>query len=260
MTRLNRRVAVVTGSTRGIGFAIAERLASEGAAVVITGRTQPAVDAAVETLRTAGHTAVGVAGSVANESDMRRTVETAFSAFGRLDVMVNNAGIVRVARIVDTTTEEWQELVDVNLTGVFFGCREAARRLIAQGEGGRIINISSIGGRRTWPYFVPYGVTKFGVVGLSQGLAAELGPHNITVNCVCPGNTETAMWTEIDRGMQERYGWAAGAVFDRWWQDAPLGRGGAPTDVASAVAFLASDDAAYITGQALAVDGGLLRL
>src|SRR5262249_16030961 len=117
-----------------------------------------------------------------------------------------------------------------------------------------------IGGRRAWPYFVPYGVTKFGVVGLTQGLAAELGPHQITVNCVCPGNTETDMWDEIDRGMQSRYGWGPREVSERWWGEVPLGRGGTPADVASAVAFLASDEAAYVTGHALVVDGGMLRM
>jgi NAD(P)-dependent dehydrogenase (short-subunit alcohol dehydrogenase family) len=174
--------------------------------------------------------------------------------------MVNNAGIVRVSKTVDSDIAEWCELLDVNLTGTFLGCREAAKRLIEQGQGGRIINIASIGGRRTWPYFVPYGASKFGVIGLTQGLAVELGRHEIRVNAVCPGNTETEMWNEIDHGMQTRYGWGAGAVFERWWSDGPLGRGGKPSEVASAVAFLASDEAGYIAGHALVVDGGLLRL
>jgi len=210
MERLRDRVAIITGSTRGIGRAIAGRLAEEGAAVVVHGRAAAAADAVAADLHEHGHRTVACNGDVGDPLTHERCFAAALDAFGRVDILVNNAGTILVARLEDTGIDEWEALLSTNLTGVFLGCRTAARVLSQRGEGGRIINISSIGGRRTWPYFVPYGATKFAVIGLTQGLAAELGPRNITVNAVCPGNTGTDMWGDIDRSMQDRYGWEPG--------------------------------------------------
>jgi len=253
--RLEGKVALVTGGARGIGFAIAKRFAAEGAAVAVLSLHE---ESAQEAAAAVG--GVALVGDVANEPDVARAVAETVAAFGRLDVMVNNAATIAVGPVLETRAETWDRVMQVNLRGVFLGCREAARQMIAQREGGRIINASSGAGRRGDAGIGAYAASKFGVIGLTQSLAVELAPHAITVNAYCPGHvTSTPMWDGIDAAATARTGQPAGSAKRAAEAEAPLARAGRPEEVAAAVAYLASDDAAFVTGESLLIDGGLVR-
>jgi acetoin reductase-like protein len=257
LSRLEGKVALVTGGARGIGYAIAQRLAYEGASVAVLALHSESAERAAAAI--SGRT-IPIAADVCDEQAMARAVRTTVAAFGRLDVMVNNAGTIAIAPVVETSVETWERVLAVNLRGVFLGCREAARQLIAQGEGGRIINGSSGAGRRGNARIGAYAASKFGVIGLTQSLAVELAPHRITVNAYCPGHvTSTPMWDEIDAVSTARSGEAPGSAKRAAEAEPPLARAGRPEEVAAAVAYLASDEAAYVTGESLLVDGGLVR-
>jgi meso-butanediol dehydrogenase / (S,S)-butanediol dehydrogenase / diacetyl reductase len=258
--RFEGKVALVTGGARGIGRAIAERLADEGAAVGVLALRHAAVEQAAAELTARGARAIAIAADVADEHAMARAVNELVDAFGRLDVMVNNAGTIAIAPVVETSVETWDRVIDVNLRGVFLGSREAARQMIAQGDGGRIVNASSGAGRQGNRDIAAYAATKAGVIGFTQSLAVELAPHGITVNAYCPGHvTSTPMWDAIDATVTERTREPAGAAKRAAEAEAPLGRAGRPEEVAAAVAYLASDEAAFVTGEALLIDGGLVR-
>jgi meso-butanediol dehydrogenase / (S,S)-butanediol dehydrogenase / diacetyl reductase len=174
--------------------------------------------------------------------------------------MVNNAGAIALGAVAETTVETWDHIVAVNLRGVFLGYREAARQMIAQGAGGRIINASSGAGRRADELIGAYAASKFGVIGLTQTLAVELAPHGITVNAYCPGHvTSTPMWDAIDAELTALHGEEHGAAKRAAEAESPLARAGRPEEVAAAVAYLASDEAAFVTGHSLLIDGGLVR-
>jgi len=258
VNRFEGKVALITGGARGIGYAIARRLADEGASVgVLALHAESAERAAAEI----GARALALAGDVRDEEAVARAVDDTVAAFGRLDVMVKNAGTIVIAPVLETSVEEWDRVLEVNLRGVFIGCREAARRLVEQGEGGRIVNGSSGAGRRGNAGIGAYAASKFGVIGLTQSLAVELAPHGITVNAYCPGHvTSTPMWDEIDALSTARSGEPPGSAKRAAEAEPPLGRAGRPEEIAAAVAYLASDEAAYVTGESLLVDGGLVRL
>lgn len=246
MQRLKDKAALVTGASRGIGRAIALRLAHEGARVCVNFRTQQAAaEEVVAAIRGDGGEAVAMGADVGAAEPARQLVENAQKHFGRLDILVNNAGVVRDNLLLTMDDEEWRTVEATNLDSCFYCCRAAARFMLRQ-RAGRIINISSAAGEKPNRGQVNYAASKGGINALTRALAAELAPKNITVNAVAPGMIET----EMSREVRELAG-------DKILPYIMLNRYGRPEDIAAAVAFLASPDADYITGEVLRVDGGL---
>lgn len=239
------RVAIVTGAARGIGRATAIRLAEKGVNVVVNYQSNEA--AANETVQIAsgkGVQAVAVAADVSKPEDARRLVETAIARFGKVDILVNNAGITRDQLLVRMSDDDWDAVLDTNLKGAFMCTRAALRSMIRQ-RWGRIVNISSIAGVMGNPGQANYSAAKGGLIALTRTTAREVASRRITVNAIAPGFIETDMTRKLGEGRQ-----------DELLKMIPLGYCGKPEDIANVVAFLASDEAHYITGQVLNVDGG----
>ena len=259
---LDGKAAIVTGAGRGIGRAIALRLAREGAQVVCADLDEANARKVAAEIEAAGGTALAMRVDVTQRTDAERMVSETASRFGRLDILVNNAGIGAVALLIDTDEETWDALMNVNAKGVLLCSQAAARQMIAQGEGGRIINNASGAGKSPPGKDTPlgaYAASKHAVVALTKQMGLELSSHQILVNCVCPGIVDTPMWDLIDREISRIEGSKVGSVKARSVARIPLGRIEQPEDVANLVVFLASSDASYITGQALNVSGGLLN-
>ncbi|WP_228000399.1 SDR family oxidoreductase [Nocardia australiensis] len=241
--RFAGRVAVVTGASRGIGLAVAQRLVAEGGRVVITARKQDALDAAVAQLG-GSSVAMAVAGRADDEAHQAETFERAAEVFGRVDVLVNNTGINPVSGpVLDTDLEAARKILGVNVLGVIGWTRQFRRQL--GGGSGAVVNIASVAGLRPATDIGVYGVSKSAVIGLTAQLAAENSPA-VRVNVIAPAVVKTKFAGPLYEGRE-----------DEVVENYPLGRLGAPEDIAAAVAFLASEDAAWITGQTLVVDGGL---
>ena len=258
---LEGRAAIVTGAGRGIGRAIALRLAREGAAVVVADLDGTEAERVAGEIERAGGRARASHVDVTVAADAERMVDEAVAAFGRLDILVNNAGVGAVAPLLETDEKTWDVVMDVNAKGVLLCSQAAARRMIEQGEGGRIINNASGAGKIAPGRDVPlgaYAASKHAAVALTKQLGLELAAHQILVNCVCAGIVDTPMWDLIDRESARLQGLPIGEAKARAVASIPLGRIEQPEDVAGVVAFLASDDAAYITAQALNVCGGIL--
>jgi 3-oxoacyl-[acyl-carrier protein] reductase len=240
-------VAVVTGASRGIGRAVAERLAHDGAAVVVNYRAEES--AALETVRgieSGGGRAIAVQADVTDADHAGRLVETTLKVFERIDILVNNAGVTRDGLLMKMSDEDWDFVLNTNLRSAFLMSRAASRPMMRQ-RAGRIINMTSIAGLGGNAGQANYAASKAGIVGLTKAMAKELGPRGITSNAVAPGYIPTDLTSTLSESL------IADAV-----KLTPLGRLGTVGDVAAAVAFLASDDAAFITGQVLRVDGGML--
>jgi 3-oxoacyl-[acyl-carrier protein] reductase len=244
MFDLTHKVAIVTGASRGIGRAIAEVLAARGAHIVAAARGDNAA-AAVEGIRSAGGSAETAALDVTDAASIDALVEGVMARHGRIDVLVNNAGIARDQLMLRMKREDWDEVISTNLTAAFT-CVHAVLKPMIKRRAGRIISISSVVGQMGNAGQANYAASKAGLIGFSKALAREVGPRNITVNVVAPGFVETDMTKTV-----------AAKVQGEWTSLIPLQRLGTPHDVASAVCFLASDEAAYITGQVLAVNGGM---
>jgi NAD(P)-dependent dehydrogenase (short-subunit alcohol dehydrogenase family) len=251
------KVAIVTGGGRGIGRAIAERLARDGAVVVVVDRDEATASAVAQGLASGGGRSLAVTADVGSDAGRQRFIGAAIDAFGRLDILVNNAGIVRVHRPEAVTEMEWDTIMNVNCKAVFFACTAARPHLAAAG-GGRIVNLASIAGKLATPWWIPYGVSKAGVIALTRSLAVAFAPDRIHVNCVCPSPVETPMWHQIDYEEGPRIGFAPGSFTKARLGAIPLGRLAQPVDVAGVVAFLCSPDAGYMTGQAINVSGGMV--
>ncbi len=250
MDALNGRTAIVTGAASGIGRATAIRLAAEGAKVVVADRDGDGAAATVAQIAAAGGAAVTGVADVTKSDDCRRLVETATSAFGSLDVVVNAAGIIRRADVVGTTEEEWDAVMAVNVRSIFLMGKHAVP-VMAAGGGGAIVNIGSGWGLKGGGNAVSYCASKGAVVNMTKAMAIDHGSAGIRVNCVCPGDTDTPMLRNEARqlGQDEASFLAEGA-------ERPLARLGTPDDIAQAVLYLASGAAAWVTGAILVVDGG----
>jgi glucose 1-dehydrogenase len=250
--KLSGKVAAITGAARGIGKACAKRFLDDGVKVVISDVDADGLAATAaelgrpEALRT-------VVGNVAKRADVDQLVATAAKEFGRLDIMVNNAGVARNRDLLEISEEEFDEIIGINLKGAFFGVQAAAKQMIAQGSGGGvIINMSSVNALLAIPALATYAMSKGGMKQLTSVAAVALAPHNIRVVAVGPGTILTDMVASSIYTSED----ARKTVMSR----TPAGRGGEPGEVASVVAFLASDDASYITGQTIYPDGGRLIL
>jgi 3-oxoacyl-[acyl-carrier protein] reductase len=242
---LTGKVALVTGSGRGIGKAIAQRLSQAGAIVVIND-VSDAAGATAEEIISAGKQSLFIKGSVSSSEDVNMMVEKIITTFGRLDVLVNNAGITRDQLTLRMSDEDWDAVLDVNLKGVFL-CTRAALKYMMKQRWGRIINISSISGIVGNPGQVNYCAAKAGIIGLSRTVAKEMASRQVTVNVIAPGFIETEMTQKLPEKLKQEYS-----------QRIPAGHFGSPGDVAEAVVFFASEEAGYITGQYLCVDGGMI--
>jgi 3-oxoacyl-[acyl-carrier protein] reductase len=242
---LTDRVAIVTGSGRGIGRAIALKLAELGATVVVSDILAKEAEAVAGEIKAAGGKSLAVIADVSLAADVTRLVEATIKACGRIDILVNNAGIARDQLLVRMPEEDWDKVLAVDLKSVFL-CTKAVLRPMLKARRGRIISLSSITGITGNKGQANYASAKAGVIGFTRSIAREVGSHGVTVNAIAPGFIETDM---------------TGQMKEDWRQEIkrniPLGRFGTPRDVAGAVAFLASDEAGYITGQVLGVDGGM---
>jgi NAD(P)-dependent dehydrogenase (short-subunit alcohol dehydrogenase family) len=247
------RVALVTGGAQGIGRSIALRLAHDGAAVAIFDRNRVAAEATAAEIRTLGRDATAFVGDVANPSDVEAAIKAIESDFGPIAVLINNAGICRIAPAFEMSLEDFRETFRVNVEGVFIFCREVVPLMMNRRKG-VIINMSSTAGKSGRPYRAAYSASKFAIIGFTQSLAGEVAHLGIRVNAICPGIVvETDMRREIEAA-HRHYGLPE--TRDRE-KAIPIGRAGQPEDVARVAAFLASDESAYITGEALSVSGGL---
>ena len=245
MSLLKDQVAIVTGASRGIGRAIALQLAFESAKVVVNyASSSTAADQVVAEITAAGGEAVAIQADVSQENQVDTLIKTTLEKFQRVDILVNNAGITRDTLLLRMKLEEWQAVIDINLTGVFL-CTKAVSKIMLKQRSGRIINIASVAGQMGNPGQANYSAAKAGVIGFTKTVAKELSSRGITVNAVAPGFIVTDMTSDIK---------AEGIL-----QYIPLGRFGQPEEIAGMVRFLASDPAAaYITGQVFNVDGGMV--
>jgi 3-oxoacyl-[acyl-carrier protein] reductase len=241
---LSGKVAIVTGASRGIGRAVAVGLASRGATVVAVARGDNASGTTAE-IQAAGGAAVAASADVTDRASVDAVIARAVEQFGRIDILVNNAGITRDQLLMRMKADDWDQVIATNLTAAF-GCAQAVIKPMIKQRSGRIISISSVVGQSGNAGQANYAASKAGLIGFSKALAREVASRNITVNVVAPGLIDT----DMTRGMTDR------AQGD-WAAQIPLGRLGAVEDVAAAVCFLASDEASYITGQVLAVNGGM---
>lgn len=239
------KVAIITGSSRGIGRAIALHLASQGAVVVVSARNAAALEALVAEIEEQGGRALAVPGDVGLSQDVETLFATAMETFGRVDILVNNAGITRDGLLMRMKDEDWDAVMNTNLKGAFF-CSRAAAKIMSKQRSGRIINISSVVGEMGNAGQSNYCASKAGLIGLTKSNARELAKRNVTVNAIAPGFIVTdmtdALSDQLKEGLQAQI---------------PLARLGEAQDIAHAVAFLASEQAGYITGQVLGVNGGM---
>jgi meso-butanediol dehydrogenase/(S,S)-butanediol dehydrogenase/diacetyl reductase len=257
--RMEGRTVIITGAAQGIGRGIATRLAHEGASVMIADlNTQGAQTVAAE-LTDAGFDAAAHTVDVSRRDSTRELIAACVERFGRLDVMFNNAGFNKPEPFLEITEAVWHRVMDVNALGVLIGTQEAAKQMIAQGDGGKIINTASIASRQGYPSFVPYCASKFAVLSIIQGAARALATHHITVNGFAPGVVDTPLWEQLDKDLvaigdaeepgQAMRDFSAGIL---------IGRPAQPEDIAGTALFLASADSDYMTGQVIMIDGGMV--
>ncbi len=259
MAELDGQVAIVTGAGRGIGRAIALELARLGADVVVAELSQEAAAGTVAELEElTGRRGLALAADVTRAEDRRTMVERTMQKFGKIDVLVNNAGIYRTMSPLDVTEDHWDEVMDVNAKAVLM-CAQAVLPTMQAARRGVIVNLASMAGKVPSPTGIVYAVSKAAVISMTRSLAAAFAADGIRVNCVCPGFIDTEMWAQIDRELGvARLGKQPGELIKERVATVPIGRIGQPQDVADVVGFLASSKGAYMTGQAVNVTGGLV--
>ncbi|ETX00250.1 MAG: hypothetical protein ETSY1_11905 [Candidatus Entotheonella factor] len=260
MERLTNKVALVTGAAGGIGQAMIERLAQEGARIVAVDIDTGFVADTTARVSALGRQIETLQADVSQQADIDRMIQHTVGTMGRLDILMNNAGVIRFQELLDISAEDWDFVCNVNLKGAFFMLQAAARQMIAQGDGGKIVNTASVSGKRPEPMFVHYGVSKAGVISMTKSAAESLGSHGINVNAVCPGSTVTNMHLTVTHALAERQGISLDDMIAQREASIPTGRRNEPADIAAMAAFLASDDAKNITGQAYNVDGGQVMI
>ena len=256
--RLQGKIALVTGAGQGIGRGIALRLAREGADLCLVDLKADKLADVVREVEALGVKATTATADVSNRDAVFAAVDHAVSALGGLDVIVNNAGIAQVKPLDDVRPEDVDPIFRINVDGVLWGMQAAARQFRAQGRKGKIVNACSIAGHDGFALLGVYSATKFAIRALTQAAAKEYASAGITVNAYCPGIVGTDMWVEIDQRFADITGAPVGATYKKYVEGIALGRPETPDDVAALVAFLASDDSDYITGQSILTDGGMV--
>jgi meso-butanediol dehydrogenase/(S,S)-butanediol dehydrogenase/diacetyl reductase len=255
--RFENKVVVITGAARGMGRGIAGRFAGEGGKVLLVDRDPTVKDTAAD-LAGSGFAAEPCQADVTAPDDVQQIFRRVRDLWDHVDILINNAGVITISRLEDLSLADWNKVLAVNTTGAFLCCQAAAAMMREKRNGGRILNAASGQARQGFIYTPHYAASKFGVVGLTQSLAKELAPDRITVNAYAPGIVGSDMWAYNDREWGRLLGdYAPGELMAEWTSKIPLGRAGTNDDVANLLLFLASEDAGYITGQTINVDGGM---
>lgn len=257
--RLKEKVAVVTGGAQGIGLAIAQRLAREGACVTIADLNRDLAESAAQRIRDDGGEALAAQADVTDREQVRAAIARTTERYGKLDLMFNNAGFNKPMPFLEVTEENWNAVLRVNALGVLIGMQEAAKVMIKQGHGGKIVNTASIASRQGYPEFAPYCASKFAVVALIQAGARALAQHRITVNGFAPGVVATPLWETLDKDLMAIGSSSKpGEAIESFSSAILLGRAAQADEVAGTALFLASSDSDYMTGQIVAIDGGMV--
>jgi acetoin reductase-like protein len=252
--RLSGKVAIVTGGAQGMGRAICLRYAQEGARVVVADMNLAGAESVVREIGEGQAAAVQV--DVRRQEQAQRMVESAVERFGGLDILVNNAGVGKIIPFLETTEQDWDFMFDINCKGLLWCSQAAARQMIAQGRGGKIVNLASQAGRRGEALVLAYCASKACVISITQSTALALAPHKINVNAIAPGIVDTPFWDEVDRQFAKLLNMEIGEPKRTFTQSIPLGRIEQPEDITGAAVFLASSDSDYMTQQTINVDGG----
>ena len=257
--KLEDKVAIVTGSARGIGKAIGMRVASEGASVVFADLNGEAAEVAAAECRERGGKAISAAVDVTSRDQVKAMIDKTGVEFGQLDIMFNNAGVNKPQHFLETTEENWHWIMNTNGLGVLIGIQEAAKQMIKQGHGGKIINTASIAGRQGFDNVAPYCASKSAVISLTQSAARDLVKHGITVNGFSPGVVDTPLWKQLDEDLMDLgVSSKPGEAMANFSANILLGRPATPDDIAGTALFLASSESDYVTGQIMAIDGGMI--
>jgi acetoin reductase-like protein len=253
---LEGKTAIVTGGGSGIGHGICLRYAREGASIVVADLNLAAAEKVAGEIVTAGGKALAVQMDVTDREAVKGMVSAAVQEYGGLDILVNNAGLGKIIPFMETTEADFDLIFSVNCKGLMICSQEAAKQMIAQNRGGKIINLASQAGRRGESLVMAYCASKAAVISMNQSIALALAEHKINVNAIAPGIVDTPFWVEVDKQFAKLLGWEIGEPKRKFCESIPLGRIEQPEDVAAAAVFLASEDANYITQQCLNVDGG----
>ena len=255
-TRMAGRTVIITGGASGIGKGIAIGLAAEGANIVIADLNLASAEAAASEISQAGGKAIAAQVDVTNRSSVVSGIELAVTTFGQLDCYFNNAGFNKPMKFLDVTEENFKAIMSVNALAVFVGTQEAAKQFIKQGTAGKVVNTASIAGRTGFSSFAPYSASKAAVISITQAAARALAEHKITVNAFSPGVVATPLWAKLDKDLEEIGEGDSG--FDSMASGILLGRAAEPEDIVPTALFLASSDSDYVTGQTMAIDGGMI--